>query len=43
MAEFNNAVANTIGESKLTPAETIVVLDMISIKLKQLLELKKVK
>ena len=41
MAEFNNAIIETINQSSLTPAEIIVVLEIISSRLKQLLEMKK--
>jgi len=41
MAEFSNSVTEMIDKSDLTPSEIIVVLEMISGKLKQLLESKK--
>ncbi len=41
MAEFSNAITAMIDNVNLSPAEIIVVLDMISVRLRQLLELKK--
>jgi hypothetical protein len=41
MAQFSNAVTDIINQFCLTPPEIIIVLEMISIRLKQLLEVKK--
>jgi len=41
MAEFSNAITEKIDQIELTPPEIITVLEMISARLKQLLETKK--
>jgi len=41
MAGLSNAITGMVDESTLTPTEIITVLEMISGKLKQLLETKK--
>ncbi len=41
MASFSNAIMDSIDQMDLTPTEVIVVLEMISGRLKQLLEAKK--
>ena len=41
MAEFSNAVTEMIDQTDLTPPEVIITLEMISGRLKQLLEVKK--
>jgi len=41
MAEFSNTITELIDQVELTPPEIITVLEMISARLKQLLETKK--
>jgi len=41
MAEFSNTITELIDQVELTPPEIITVLEMISARLKQLLEAKK--
>jgi len=41
MAEFSNAITKMIDQADLTPPEIVIVLEMISSRLKQLLEVKK--
>ncbi len=41
MAEFNNALTAMVDISKLSPADIIVILDMMSARLKQVIQIKK--
>lgn len=42
MAEFNNALTELVDKTSLTLPETVIVLEMIVDRLRQLLEVKKV-